>query len=138
MIRIHALILVFLILGSTPRFTRREPPTPPPVVEEAEEEPPEPVLTYLGQYRVVGYNYTDAAQCGKAVADGITASGEPAVHGRTAAADMPFGTVLYIVGYGEVVINDRGVSGKTIDIAFSDNESCFAVTGKYEVYLVEG
>ena len=109
---------------------------PPVVVEVAAE--PEPEMTLLGRYKVVGYNYLDAAQCGKAVADGITASGEPAVHGKTAAmVGVPFGTVLYIEGYGFVTINDRGVSGKMIDVAFDNDADCYAITGWYDVYVVE-
>ena len=106
-----------------------------PAVTEAEREPE---MTLLGRYKVVGYNYLDAAQCGKVVADGITASGEPAVHGKTAAmAGVPFGTVLYIDGYGFVTVNDRGVSGKMVDVAFDNNADCFAITGWYDVYVVE-
>ena len=44
--------------------------------------------------------------CGKS--DGITASGRPAVAGRTAAMNgVPFGTVLKIEGVGVRVVEDR-------------------------------
>lgn len=95
--------------------------------------------TYLGEYWVTGYNYTDAAQCGKAVADGITASGEQAAHNKTCAAkDLPFGTVLYIEGAGYYTVNDRGVGDGVIDIAFDNDADCYAITGKYKIYIVEG
>jgi 3D (Asp-Asp-Asp) domain-containing protein len=94
---------------------------------------------YLGIYRVYGYNWTDGAQVGKAVADGITASGASCIDGYTAAADksIPFGTRLYIVGYGEIIVQDRGVKGQTLDVAFNNNAECYKITGDYEVYVLE-
>jgi 3D (Asp-Asp-Asp) domain-containing protein len=116
-------------------ITVTPPPTPTPTATPPPT--PEPEMTYLGTYYVVGYNYTDGAQCGKAVGDGITASGDLAEHGKTAAmAGVPFGTRLYIEGYGEVTINDRGVTGRMIDIAFDNDADCYAVTGRYEVWVI--
>ena len=116
-----------IVLTVEPSPTQAKTPTPTP----------EPQLTLLGRYKVVGYNFTDAAQCGKEVANGITASGEVAVHGKTAAMEgVPFGTEIYIDGYGTVTINDRGVTGNMIDVAFDNNSDCFAITGWYECYLI--
>jgi 3D (Asp-Asp-Asp) domain-containing protein len=92
--------------------------------------------TSLGTYRVYGYNYKSAKQCGKNIADGITASGERAVSGETcAAAGLPYGTRLYIGGYGIVTVNDRGVSGRVLDVAFDNDKDCFAMTGDYEIWI---
>ena len=139
-----------IVIMSAPETTTDKPPVmyEPPVAsyallaaaaEVAPTPTPEPVMTSLGKYYIVGYNYTDAAQCGKEVANGITASGEPAVHGKTAAMEgIPFGTEVYIEGYGTVTINDRGASGNMVDVAFADDESCYAITGYYDVYIMEG
>ncbi len=59
---------------------------------------------------------------GKSKAVGITASGRPARHG-TLAADttiFPFGTVIYVPGYGYGVVEDRGgdIKGYKLDLYF--------------------
>lgn len=64
---------------------------------------------------------------GDAKAVGITASGAPAKHG-TIAADtsiFPFGTVMYIPGYGYGVVEDRGgeIKGYHIDLYHSSHQS---------------
>ncbi len=65
--------------------------------------------------------YDAGACCCYPFADGITASGVPAV-GRICAADpsMPFGTVLDVEGYGEYVVRDRGgaIKGSRLDLLF--------------------
>lgn len=62
--------------------------------------------------------------CGK-WADGYTASGKPAV-GRIIAAppEIPFGTTIYIKGYGYGVVQDRGgaIKGKRLDVLFPTHE----------------
>lgn len=93
-------------------------------------------LTYLGKYSVTGYDPLCAHCCGKA--DGITASGEKAVCGVTAAMkDIPFGTRIYIDGMGEYVVQDRGVGDGVIDVACDGHEACYAVTGYRAVYIIE-
>jgi len=50
---------------------------------------------------------------------GITASGRPAVFGMCAAdRSIPFGTVLFIPGYGYAVVADRGgaIKGRHLDV----------------------
>lgn len=106
-------------------------------VPEAESDP-EPQLRYLGAYKITGYD-TCSRCCGKT--DGITASGTQATVGRTCAADksLPFGTVLYIEGIGYRTVEDRGgaITGGRIDVLCVDHTACYAVTGTYDVYIVE-
>lgn len=98
----------------------------------------EPEREYLGRYRITGY-CTCSQCCGKS--DGVTASGTTATVGRTCAApkDIPFGTRLWIEGIGERVVEDRGgaVNGKKIDVLCADHPACYAITGWYDVYVVE-
>ena len=61
--------------------------------------------------------------CGKT--DGITASGykiQPS--DKFAAADLPFGTILEIPGYGKVPVRDRGgaITGDHIDVFFPTHQ----------------
>ncbi len=114
----------------------------PSTQEEPEEEvfdkeaQPRKVLEYIGTYYITGYDICMKC-CGKT--DGITASGAKAEVGRTVAAskDFPFGTVLYIEGIGERVVEDRGVTGKTLDVLCNDHTECYAITGYYECYIVK-
>ena len=93
-------------------------------------------MTYLGRYYITGYDIC-AKCCGKS--DGITSSGAAATVGRTIAAgrEFAFGTKLYIDGIGERVVEDRGVSNGKIDVLCSNHSECFALTGYYDVWLVE-
>ncbi|MDR0905805.1 MAG: hypothetical protein LBN00_06495 [Oscillospiraceae bacterium] len=94
-------------------------------------------MTYLGEYKIVGYNWTDPKQVGKKKADGITKSGVQVTVGRTVAMkDLPFGTVIYIDGLGEYVVEDRGVGDAMVDIAFDNDKDCFAVTSNRDVWVV--
>ena len=62
--------------------------------------------------------------CGK-FADDFTASGARAV-GRIIAAppEIPFGTMIFIEGYGRGTVQDRGgaIKGKRLDILFSTHQ----------------
>lgn len=118
-------------------------PEDDPIIQRAKEiwyeEKNKPILTELGTYRVTGYDPFCAHCCGKAYADGITASGEIAEIGVTCAMkDMPFGTQIYIEGLGYYTVQDRGVGTGVIDVACSGHAECYKVTGSYKVYLVEG
>lgn len=97
-----------------------------------------PQKRYLGQFKITGYD-TCAACCGKS--DGITASGTQATVGRTcaAASGLPFGTRLWIEGLGERIVEDRGgaIKGNRIDVLCANHPDCYAVTGIYEVYVLE-
>jgi 3D (Asp-Asp-Asp) domain-containing protein len=104
----------------------------------ASQEAPEEVRTYLGSYKITGYDICPSC-CGNT--KGITASGTTATVGRTCAApkDIPFGTRLWIEGIGERIVEDRGgaVHGKKLDILCTDHPACYAITGTYEVYIIE-
>lgn len=71
--------------------------------------------------------YTASAdECGKD--DGITASGEPVRRGIVATdSSIPFGTVLYIDGVGEVVVKDRGgaITEDRIDLYVPTKDEAF-------------
>lgn len=104
---------------------------------EEEDAKAAPAMTWLGRYWITGYD-TCYACCGKT--DGITASGAIATVGRTCAANgFDFGTVLYIDGLGERVVEDRGaLAGNTVDVLCEDHPACYAITGWYDVYVMEG
>ena len=94
-------------------------------------------FTYLGSYRITGYTPGCAHCCGNT--KGITASGVPAVIGRTIAAKgFSFGQTLYIKGYGFYVVEDRGgFAAGTIDMAAGSHEACYSITSSgVDVYLV--
>lgn len=70
---------------------------------------------YLGSFKISHYTAYDSG------CTGITASGTPAIAGRTVAVDpnvIPLGTKLYIEGYGEVIAEDTGgaIKGNIIDV----------------------
>lgn len=93
---------------------------------------------YLGRYYITGYDICVKC-CGKT--DGITASGVKAQVGRTVAAPrgFAFGTRLYIDGIGERIVEDRGgaIKGNKIDVLCNNHPECFAITGYYNVYMLE-
>lgn len=107
-----------------------------PDTREKNEESEETKLTYAGEYFATGYDICISC-CGKT--DGITASGAVATVGRTCASnEFPFGTVLFIEGIGERVVEDRGgMSSGVIDVLCEDHPACYAITGTYNVYVVE-
>jgi len=82
-----------------------------------------PVRQSLGFFEVTAYCPNECC-CGE-YADGITASGEPAI-GKFCAADsiIPFGLKLDIPGYGIVPVLDRGgkIKGRCLDVFFSTHQ----------------
>lgn len=75
-----------------------------------------------------------------------TSSGATATEGRTIAVDtkvIPYGTHVYIEGYGEFVAEDTGgkwVQGNHIDIFLEDHGTCLDSnhgTKRREVFVVE-
>lgn len=70
--------------------------------------------------------YCACAKCCGKWANGITADGSIATQGVTIAADwsiLPQGTVLYIEGVGERIVQDTGVYGYWIDIFYNDHDA---------------
>lgn len=94
-------------------------------------------LTYLGVYKVTGYDAC-AECCGK-WADGITASGKTATVNHTVAMckDFPFGTQVYIDGLGWYTVEDRGVGAGVVDVFCNNHSECYALTGQYDVYIAD-
>ncbi len=69
--------------------------------------------------------YCPAACCCGNFADGLTASGVPAVGLIVAAPpDIPFGTPLTVQGYGYAVVADRGgaITGRKLDVLFKTHQ----------------
>lgn len=99
---------------------------------------PSGTARYLGTYKITGYDICYQC-CGKL--DGVTASGTQATVGRTcaAAANLSFGTRLWIEGIGERVVEDRGggVKGNHIDVLVEDHAAAYAITGYYQVWVLE-
>lgn len=91
---------------------------------------------YLGEYTVTGYDLWCAHCQGKWV--GVTASGIPPVVGRTVAMckDYPFGSQIYIEGLGIYTVEDRGVGPGHIDVACNSHAECYALTGRYKVWIL--
>lgn len=93
---------------------------------------------YLGEYSITGYTPKCAHCCGST--KGITASGAEAIIGYTVAThdSIPFGTTLYIEGYGYYIVEDRGNLGRNvIDIAAPTHDSCYDLTNNgVHVYAV--
>lgn len=84
---------------------------------------------YLGTYKCTGY-----------VATGNTcANGNYPTSGYTIASNsLPMGTRVYIEGIGERVVEDTGgMDGGTLDIFCNSVDECYALTGNYDVYIIE-
>lgn len=89
---------------------------------------------YIGNHLITAYDpYCEHCCSGT----GMMASGNYAISGYSVAASYPLGTTLYIEGYGFYVVEDRGVSGKHIDIAAPSHNDCYALTNySVAVYIV--
>lgn len=89
----------------------------------------EPTSNYLGTYKITGY----------------VATGNPCANGNyptagytIASNSLAMGTRVYIEGIGERVVEDRGgMAGNVIDVFVGSVDEAYALTGYYEVYLVE-
>ena len=98
--------------------------TAPPESTRKQPAPPAPTITY----HYVDMNvsaYCPCEKCCGRFADGITASGKPAVGKLIAApSDYAFGTVMDVPGYGEAVVLDRGgaIKGNKIDLLFPTHQ----------------
>lgn len=115
-----------------------EPELPGICIMEPEEEIIEPPrLEYLGEWYLTGYDLCEYC-CGKT--DGVTASGAVAAVGRTVSVGhgtLEYGTVLWIPGVGERVVEDRGgLDVRCMDVLCADHAECYEITGWYPVYMV--
>lgn len=122
-------------------------PTGPPAVATVAVQPPapepEPKEPEWIEYEATAYCSCEKC-CGSWALnrpDGIvyTASGAVAEQGVTIAADwdaLPPGTVVYIDGLGERVVQDRGgaIKGNAVDIYFEDHHEAL-VFGRQAVRL---
>lgn len=84
---------------------------------------------YLGSFKCTGY-----------VATGNTcANGNYPTSGYTIASNsLPMGTRVYIEGIGERVVEDTGGMGNgVIDVFVDSTSEAYALTGDYEVYVIE-
>lgn len=78
---------------------------------------------YLGDWTITFY--CNCSECCGQWAGGNTASGTVPTEGRTVACgSLDFGTVVYIDGLGEYIVEDRGVNGDWIDVYLDSHERC--------------
>lgn len=95
---------------------------PEPVEDSGTAEANEPALTFLGDFVVTFYDL--CPECtGPWYGMNTTASGRDPVPWYTVAAgpSLPFGTVIYIEGFGTFEVMDRGVADGCIDILVNDH-----------------
>jgi 3D (Asp-Asp-Asp) domain-containing protein len=104
------------------------------VAQTYSEPAPEPTSSapsdgYLGTYRCTGYVAT-----GNACASGVM----PESGVTIASNSLPMGTRVYIEGIGERVVQDTGGMGNgVIDVFVDSTSEAYALTGDYEVYIIE-
>lgn len=84
--------------------------------------------------------YCGCEICCGSYADGITASGYKLQNGSkiiAAPADIPFGTKIYIPGYGLATVEDRGgsIKGNCLDVYFHTHKE--ALEWGRQILLVE-
>jgi 3D (Asp-Asp-Asp) domain-containing protein len=104
------------------------------VAQTYPEPAPEPTSSapsdgYIGTYRCTGYVAT-----GNACASGVM----PESGVTIASNSLPMGTRVYIEGIGERVVQDTGGMGNgVIDVFVDSTSEAYALTGDYEVYIIE-
>lgn len=118
-----------------------------PAEESAEEAIQMTEAEPLGEFTVTAYCACEKC-CGRwsNMDRPLTASGEPAEEGITVGADwdtLPAGTVIYIDGLGERVVQDKPAdwiveryNRKILDVYFSSHEAALAF-GKQKMYVWE-
>lgn len=113
-------------------------PEPELVEDSGTAEAYEPSMTYLGDYTITFYCQCEEC-CGRWAWSNSTASGAVPSAGWTVAAGegLPFGSVIYIEGFGEYCVQDRGVPDGWIDIYVNDHSEIpgYGMTTS-SVYLV--
>lgn len=133
------------VLAEEPNFFTEKVQEVEPITTKPEEIEP----IYLGNYRITAY-----CACKKCCGvwaenrpNGIVkgAMGVELTPGYSVASPLPFGTKLYIEGYGDVVVQDRTASwvvdkynGEIIDIYFDNHEEALNFGVRYaDVYKIE-
>ena len=103
-------------------------------VPEIVQEPAEPVMEYVGDYRVTAYAYYEGGGENYSTASGAT----PVPYYTVATgSEFDFGTILYIEGIGEVEVEDRGgFSEGIIDLHIGDTPMSEFDDRVREVYIV--
>ena len=99
-------------------------------IDEVAELIPATNYTYLGSYELTAYEWTGRA----------CANGNYPTSGYTVACNsLALGTRIYIEGYGEYVVEDRGgMSSNVIDVYLGDYNSCVQFGRKTaDVYIIE-
>lgn len=77
----------------------------------------------IGEYKLTFY--CNCKRCCGRWAGGPCANGQMPAEGRTVACgSLPLGTRILIAGQGEFVVEDRGVSGRHIDIYMNSHSAC--------------
>ena len=97
-------------------------------------------LSTIEQVEKVVTAYCGCEICCESYADGITASGYKLQNGSkviAAPADIPFGTKIYIPGYGLATVEDRGgsIKGNRLDVYFQTHKE--ALEWGKQILLVE-
>ncbi len=94
---------------------------------------------YVGQFKLTAYCSCSSC-CGWNT--GITATGTVATVGRTIAANpavLPYGTVIYVEGYGTYTVEDTGHLGLyTLDVFHNSHQEALNFGIRYaDVYIVK-
>ena len=103
-------------------------------IPEIVQEPAEPVMEYVGDYRVTAYAYYEGGGENYSTASGAT----PVPYYTVATgSEFDFGTILYIEGIGEVEVQDRGGFPEgIIDLHIGDTPMSEFDDRVREVYIV--
>lgn len=139
----YCLIIIICLYILILFFPQRAMASPPPTINSTDLWRNDlPKVTYLGKFYITGYQPMDGSQCGKSQDSpnlDIGANGKRIIPGEHIAMykTYPFGTKIYIKGFGLYTVEDRGVGPNKIDIAFHTRAECFAATGYYQTYLIE-
>lgn len=102
----------------------------PELLDTSEEVTEEPDKTFLGSYELTAYEWT-----GNPCANG----NYPSCGYTVACNSLALGTRIYIEGYGEYVVEDRGgMPDNVIDIYMGDYDTCIQFGRRTaNVYLIE-
>ena len=91
--------------------------------EQPTEYPDNGHLVDIGQFKITFY--CNCRRCCGRWAGGPCANGKMPEQGRTVACgSLPLGTRIIIAGMGEFEVEDRGVTGKHIDVYLNSHSEC--------------